>query len=441
MDPLLAGVVSILALLLLIGLGIPIAFSIALVALAGLYLIGGFTLMLTSVEGIPFDFASQYGFVVIPMFILMGAFAEISGITKDFYNFFYRLLGKVRGGLLMVTILSSAGFAAISGSTMVNAVVFTRIALPQMLSFGYDKALAAGCIAAAGTFAALIPPSIMMVVYALLTGQSIGTLLVAGIVPGILTALAYLVLVAFIVRIKPELAPIPEIHFTLREKLASFYSIWPFVLLALVVIGGIYSGAMPPSSAGAVGAVGAFVIMLLRSALKKEPISQKSLLGSMYGAAVTSASLFLIIIGGLLLSRFFVYSGFVDEIVFFIRDLDVQPYMVLIVIIVMYLILGCFMDTVSMTVVTVPFIYPIVVNVGYDPIWFGVILIKLIEIGVLTPPIGLNLFAVISSAEGRITTNEMFRGVIPFLLLEVVLLFVLYLFPSITLWLPSLMVK
>jgi tripartite ATP-independent transporter DctM subunit len=441
MDPVFAGISAIFAVLALIALGIPIGFSIALVALVGLYLVGGMTLMLLSVEGIPFEFASQYGFVVIPMFILMGAFAEISGITKDFYNFFYRLMGKVRGGLLMVTILSSAGFAAISGSTMVNAVVFTRIALPHMLSFGYDKALAAGCIAAAGTFAALIPPSIMMVIYALLTGQSIGALLIAGIVPGILTALAYLVLVHFIVKVKPELAPAPNIHFTLREKLVSFYSIWPFVLLAFVVIGGIYSGAMAPSSAGAVGAVGAFVIMLLRSALRKEPISRKDLLGSMRGAAVTSASLFLIIIAGLLLSRFFVYSGFVDEIVYFIRDLDIPPYLVLVVIVVMYLILGCFMDTVSMTVVTVPFIYPIVVSLGYDPIWFGVILIKLIEIGVLTPPIGLNLFAVISSADGRITTNEMFRGVIPFLLLELVILAGLYMFPSIVLWLPNLMIN
>lgn len=441
MEPVYAGALSIFIVLILIGIGIPIGFSISLVALVGLYLIGGMPLMLTSVEGIPFEFASQYGFVVIPMFILMGAFAEISGITKDFYDFFYRLLGKVRGGLLMVTILSSAGFAAISGSTMVNAVVFTRIALPQMLAFGYDKALAAGCIAAAGTFAALIPPSIMMVIYALLTGQSIGELLIAGIVPGILTAVAYLVLVGFIAKLKPELAPIPNVHFTIREKLTSFYSIWPFVLLAVIVIGGIYTGAMAPSSAGAVGAVGAFIIMMLRSALRKQPIPSRDLFGSMRGAAITSASLFLIIIAGLLLSRFFVYSGFVDEIVYFIRDLDIPPYMVLAVIIVMYLILGCFMDTVSMTVVTVPFIYPIVVNIGYDPIWFGVIMIKLIEIGVLTPPIGLNLFAVISSADGRITTQEMFRGVVPFLLLELVILALLYAFPSIVLWLPSLMMN
>ena len=441
MDPLYSGIVSIFATLILIGLGIPIGFSIAVVALTGLYLIGGSTLMLTSVEGIPFEFASQYGFVVIPMFILMGAFAEISGITKDFYDFFYRLLGKVRGGLLMVTILSSAGFAAISGSTMVNAVVFTRIALPQMLSFGYDKALAAGCIAAAGTFAALIPPSIMMVVYALLTGQSIGELLIAGIVPGVLTAVAYLVLVGFLARSRPELAPVPDVQFTIREKLQSFYSIWPFVLLALIVIGGIYSGAMPPSSAGAVGAVGAFVIMLLRSWLRRQPIPRKDLFGSMQSAAVTSASLFLIIIAGLLLSRFFVYAGFVDEIVYFIRELDIPPYWVIAAIVLMYLILGCFMDTVSMTVVTVPFIYPIVVSLGYDPVWFGVILIKLIEIGVLTPPIGLNLFAVISSAQGRISTQDMFRGVIPFLLLELLILVALYLFPGIVLWLPSLMIN
>lgn len=439
MEPLYIGLIAIAAMLILIGLSVPVGFSIAVVAAAGLWFIGGMPLMLTTLEGLPYQFASQYGFVVIPMFILMGAFAEISGITKDFYTFFYRLLGRLRGGLLVVTILSSAGFAAISGSTMVNAVVFTRIALPQMIRFGYNPAIAAGCIAAAGTFAALIPPSIMMVVYALLTGESIGTLLIAGIIPGLLTAGAYIVSILVMVRVKPSIAPIPDVSFTAREKLESFASIWPFALLAVIVIGGIYTGAMFPSSAGAVGAVGAFLIMLVRGLMRRDLPTALAMTDAMRRTAMTTATLFLVIIAGLMLSRLFVYSGFVDDIVYSIEGLGISPFSVLLVIMLMYLVLGCFMDTISMTVVTVPFVYPIITSLGFDPIWFGVILVKLIEIGVLTPPIGLNLFAVISSADGQITSSQMFRGVLPFLLVEGCVLSVLLAFPQIVLWLPAMM--
>lgn len=439
MEPLYIGLIAIAAMLILIGLSVPAGFAIAVVAAVGLWFVGGMPLMLTTLEGLRYQFASQYGFVVIPMFILMGAFAEISGIIKDFYTFFYRLLGRLRGGLLVVTILSSAGFAAISGSTMVNTVVFTRIALPQMIRFGYHPAIAAGCIAAAGTFAALIPPSIMMVVYALLTGESIGTLLIAGIIPGLLTAGAYIVSILVMVRVKPSIAPIPDVSFTVREKLESFASIWPFALLAVIVTGGIYTGAMFPSSAGAVGAFGAFLIMLVRGLMRRDLPTALAMTDAMRRAAMTTATLFLVTIAGLMLSRLFVYSGFVDDIVYSIEGLGISPFSVLLVIMLMYLVLGCFMDTISMTVVTVPFVYPIITSLGFDPIWFGVILIKLIEIGVLTPPIGLNLFAVISSADGQITSSQMFRGVLPFLLLEGCVLAVLLAFPQIVLWLPALM--
>lgn len=441
MDPLYTGLVAIVAMLLLIALGVPVAFSISTVAIVGLWMIGGVPLMLTTLEGLPYQFASQYGFVVIPMFILMGAFAEISGITRDFYTFFYRLLGRMRGGLMMVTILSSAGFAAISGSTIVNAVIFTRIALPQMISFGYNRAISAGCIAAAGTVAALIPPSVMMVVYALLTGESIGTLLVAGIVPGLLTVGGYLATVVIMTTFKPEIAPIPDEAFTPLEKLESFWSIWPFALLAVVVIGGIYTGAMFPSSAGAVGAAGAFIIMLLRGLMRKRLPKLREIGGALKGTAVTTGVLFLIIISGLMLSRLFVYSGFVDDAVWWLEGLGVTPLTVLLLIVVMYILLGTFMDTMSMTVVTVPFVYPIVTSLGYDPIWFGVILVKLIEIGVLTPPVGLNLFAVVGASDGQVSTTDMFRGILPFVAMEFVLLAVLIAFPQIILWLPNMMLS
>jgi len=205
------------------------------------------------------------------------------------------------------------------------------------------------------------------------------------------------------------------------------------------VIGGIYSGAMYPSSAGAVGAIGAALIMLIRGLVRKNLPARKVVTTALARAAMTTSVLFLVIIAGLMLSRLFVYSGFIDEIVDAIKALQISPLAVLVVIVVMYLVLGCFMDTISMTVVTVPFVYPIIVNLGFDPIWFGVILIKLIEIGVLTPPIGLNLFAVISSADGQITSQQMFRGILPFLVVEAIVLAILIAFPGITLWLPGLM--
>ena len=439
MDPLVIGFTAIAVMLVLILLSVPVAVAITGVALIGLWYVGGTNLALSTVEGVPYQFASRYGFVVIPMFILMGAFAEISGITKDFYEFFYRTIGRVRGGLLMVTTLTSAGFAAISGSTVVNAVVFTRLALPQMIDFGYNRAIAAGCIAAAGTFAALIPPSIIMVVYALLTGQSIGTLLIAGVVPGVMTAGAYLVGIFALATLRPDIAPIPTDRFTGREILQSFYSIWAFALLAFIVIGGIYTGAMFPSSAGAVGAAGAFLILLARGWLRRDMPSMGRIGNAMRQTATMSAALFLVIIAGLMLSRLFVFSGFVDEIVWFIEGLDVSPMLVFLIIALMYIVLGCFMDPISMVVVTVPFIFPIVTGLGFDPIWFGVIMVKLVEIGVLTPPVGLNLFAVVAAARKQISSGQMFLGVLPFLAIELVVLSLLIAFPQIVLWLPALM--
>ncbi len=432
MSPLALGLYGIATMLVLILARVPVAFSIALVGLTGLYIIGGEVLVVSTLESLPYTFSSQYGFVVIPMFILMGSFAEISGITRELYTFFYRLLGRVRGGLLMVTTLSSAGFAAISGSTMVNAVVFTRLALPQMIRFGYDRGISAGCIAAAGTFAALIPPSIMMVIYALITGESIGKLLIAGIIPGLFTAAAYIISIAIFVRIKPDWAPLPLESFTTREKLQSFGKIWPFALLSAIIIGGIYSGMMFPSSAGAIGAMGAFMILLMRRRAKWEEVSH-----SLKSASTTTAMLFLIIVAGLILSRFFVYSGFIDEIVSAIDSFSINRYLIFAAIILMYVILGCFMDTLSMVVVTVPFIHPIVMSLGFDPIWFGIIMIKIIEIGVLTPPVGLNLFAVIGSSQGQINTSQMFRGIMPFLFVELIVLLLLIFFPGIITWLPG----
>lgn len=414
--------------------GVPVAVSLGLIGLSGMWFVGGEVLMRSALETLAYNALNQYSFVVIPMFVLMGVLANKAKITQDLYEAFYRFMSKVRGSLFMVTILSSAGFATISGSTVVSAAVFTRLALPQMVRYGYHSGIGAGCIAAAGTFASLIPPSIMMVIYALLTGESIGRLFIAGVIPGALTAGVYLVSVWVMVRLRPQIAPLAPQEFTWSQKMESLGRVGPFLVLAILVVGGIYSGLMFPSSAGAVGAFGALGIAIWRGvggfSHLKDALSE---------TAVTATSVFMVLIGGLIFSRFLVFSGFITDIVAVITESGIAPYQVLVAVVLVYIALGMFIDTVSVTVITVPFIHPVMVGLGYDPIWFGVVLVKLIEISAITPPVGLNLFAVMASARTQISTGDLFKGVLPFLAMEFLVLLLIIMVPAISLWLPETM--
>jgi len=433
MESIAIGVSAIGIALLLTLLGVPVAVALGLVGFGGLYMVGGPVLLTSAADTLAYNALNQYSFAVIPTFILMGILANRAAITNDLYEAFYRILSRVRGSLYLVTILSSAGFATISGSTIVSAAVFTKLSLPQMTRFGYDKGIAAGCIAAAGTFASLIPPSIMMVIYALLTGESIGRLFVAGVVPGVLTAVVYLIFIVGLVRLKPSIAPKVDRIFSGKEKLQSIRRIGPFLVLSTIVIGGIYSGLMFPSAAGAVGAAGALGIAIWRGVG-----SPKEIRDSLVETAVSTGTIFLVLIGGLLFARFLVYSGFITDVVEVISKSQIEPWQVLVAVILFNLVLGMFIDTVSITVVTVPFLHPIMVELGYDPIWFGILLIKLIEISAISPPVGLNLFAVMASARSEITSADLFRGVVPFLCVELALLVLIIVFPTISLWLPNL---
>lgn len=433
MDPLTLGIAALGVALFGTIMGVPVAIALGITGLGGLWLVGGANLVTTTLETLPHDALSEYSFVVIPMFILMGVLASHAKVTNDIYEACYRFMAKIKGSLYMVTVVSSAGFATISGSTIVSSAVFTRLALPEMIRFGYSPGLGAGCIAAAGTFATLIPPSIMMVIYALLTGESIGRLLIAGAIPGLLTAVVYLGALWVMVRVRPNLSSGSEQNFTWEQKRDSLKKVGPFLILAFIVIGGIYSGLVFPSSAGAVGAIGAMALAIWRGYG-----TRKDLMFCLNDSAVTAASLFMVLLGGLIFSRYLVFSGFIFEAVDFISDSGIEPWQVILAIVIANLILGMFIDTVSITVVTVPFIHPIIVELGYDPIWFGIVLIKLIEISAITPPVGLNLFAVMAAAKGKITTGDLYRGVIPFLILELIVLLVLIFIPQISLWLPTL---
>ncbi|WP_180900514.1 TRAP transporter large permease [Martelella soudanensis] len=436
MDPLVFAALSIVSIVALIVFGVPVAFSIMAVTITGMYFLVGDAFLFTTFKTLTFASSSSYAFAVIPMFVLMGEIAGRSRIIGDLYEACYKWLGGFRSGVYASTVLASAGFAAISGSTIVNAAVFTRVALPEIVRLGYNRGFGAGCIAASGALAAMIPPSITMVLYGVLTEQSVGRLLIAGIIPGFLTAAGLLLVSVISVALRKELAPVTTERFTMREKVGSLVTIWPAALLAAVVLGGIYTGAFSPSAAGTVGAVGALAITVLRGRFSLELF-----FGSLKSAAITTASLFLIIIAGTLLARLLLFSGSVTTLTSAISDSGLSPQMFMVFIVISYFVMGMFIDPVSMMVITIPFLFPAVIALDIDPIWFGIIIVKMVELAAITPPIGINLFAVISASDGQVKAKEIFIGVLPFIVMEIIVLILLFSFPVLSIALPSMMLS
>lgn len=434
MDPLISGLLSLGAVLAFILIGVPVALSIMSVTIAGMYILAGDAFLAITFKTLPFSASSTYTYAVIPMFILMGEFAGGARIIGDLYQAAYRWLGGFKAGLYCATVLASAGFAAISGSTVVNAAVFTRIALPEIVRLGYHRGFGAGCIAASGALAAMIPPSLTVVLFGILTGESIGAMLIAGVLPGLLTAAMLMIGVYVSVALRPELAPEKTEIFSFKDKVASLKNVWPAALLASVVLGGIYSGTVSPSAAGTVGAAGAFLIAVMKGRMTGELFW-----GSLKRAASLTAVLFFIIIAGLLMSRLLLFNGSVTALTDVLTGGGVTPFAFMTGVVISYFILGMFMDPISMMVITVPFIYPTVKALGLDPIWFGIIIVKLIEIAAITPPVGINLFAVLSVSGGTVSAAAMFRGIFPFVILELMVLALLLAFPEISTFLPGVM--
>ncbi|WP_417599315.1 TRAP transporter large permease [Pararhodobacter oceanensis] len=435
MSPVELGMMAIAATLVLSLVGVPIGVSMILTACGGMLATIGERFMWTTLKTLPYDFASQYTFVVVPMFVLMGVVSAKANIIQELYATAAKWMGGMRGGLYAATVFASAGFSAISGSTVVNSSVFGKVAMPEMLRHGCHKGFSAASIAAAGTLAGLIPPSLSFVVYGILTGESIGRLLMAGIVPGILTAAAYIIVITVMMRLRPDFAPSRLRVYSMAEKLRSLTSVWPILILALLVIGGIYLGFMPPSAAGAVGAAGAIIL-----ALARRSVGARDLWQSFHETMVITGTLFLVVIGGLLLSRFFVISGFIRELTDLISALDLGVLEFVAIVVCLYLVLGMFIDPLSMVVVTLPILYPLSNELGMDGIWFAVIVVKLVEISAISPPVGLNLFAVMAASESRISAREIYLGILPFVLAEAVILIILVTFPILSTWLPTQMI-
>ncbi|MEM1431341.1 MAG: TRAP transporter large permease [Pseudomonadota bacterium] len=434
LDPGTAGLIVAGMLFVMLTVGVHIGVALGLSGFVGIYLSINERAALAQVATVPFSTTNSFTLAVIPLFILMGALASQAGLTRDLYRAAYNWLGKVSGGLAMATTLASAAFGAACGSTIVNAAVFTKMAMPEMTRFGYNKALSAGCIAASGTLASLIPPSILMIIYAIITEQSVARLLVAGLIPGLMSAAIYMGGIYVIAKRRPDLAPIPDVTITRREKWESLKGVWGIGFLFILVIGGIYAGFFVPTYAGAVGAFGAFLIVIF-----KRKLNGKMLLDTFKEAGITTTSIFIIVIGGIIFARFLTYTGLVRDISDWMIALELAPILYLLGFAVLYLILGMLIDPIAIMVMTLPLMFPIMTSVGYDPIWLGVIAIKLAEISLITPPVGLNVYVVRSASPVPLRLEQVFKGVTPFLLMDLFTLGLLIAFPSIVLFLPNLM--
>jgi C4-dicarboxylate transporter, DctM subunit len=431
MSPEAAGVAGIVVLVALFLLKVPIAFSMLIVGVGGFAYLSGIDPALALLSQDIFETFTSYPLSVIPMFILMGSFAFASGISERLFSTTYAWVGGVRGGLTIATVLACAGFAAICGSTAATAATMGKIALPEMKKYKYDDTLATGAVASAGTLGILIPPSTVFIVYAILTEESIGKLFIAGVVPGILLSLFFVGVVWILCARNPRLGP-PGPATTWIAKIRATKGIVEAVLLFALAIGGLMLGWFSPTQAGAIGAGGALVIGLARRTL-----TWKSFVDAGREGLVTSCMVMFIIAGAIVFGHFMAVSRIPFQLADWVGGLPLPPMAIMGVIIVIYFIGGFFMDSMALIVVTLPIFYPVVRKLGFDPIWFGVMIVLLCEMGVLTPPVGVNVF-VIKGIAPDVPLNTIFRGIFPFLGAIILLAILILFFPAIATWLPSL---
>ena len=431
MTPTTAGIVGIGVLLLLFVLKFPVAFSMALVGFAGFAYLMGFNPAVGLLAQDIFETFSSYPLSVIPMFILMGNFAYASGISQRLFNTAYAWVGHFRGGLTIATVLACSGFAAICGSTAATAATMGQIALPEMKKYGYDDKLATGTVAAAGTLGILIPPSTIFIVYGIMTEGSIGKLFISGVLPGAILTLFFVLTVACLCIRHPELGP-PGEPVPWARRFRAFSGIVEAVVLFAVTIGGLFLGWFSPTQAGAIGAGGALLI-----GAGRRQISWRGFLDSCKEGLRTSCMVLLIITGATLFGHFMAVSTIPFMLADWIGGLPLPPMAIMGVIIFVYFLGGFFMDSMALVVVTIPIFFPLVMKLGFDPIWFGVIIVLVAEMGVITPPVGVNVFVIKGIAQD-IPLHVIFRGIFPFLGGLIVLTLLLMIFPQIATYLPSL---
>ena len=416
----------------LLFLGAPIAFGLLFVGFTGFAFMQGLPAALAMVGQVAFTTVLNEELSVIPLFVLMGGFIAVSRLSDDLFNAANAFIGHLRGGLAMSTVVACAGFAAVCGSSFATAATMSKVALPPMRRFGYSDRLAAGAIASGATLGIMIPPSVPLLIYGFMTRTDVGKLFIAGVLPGLLGCMLYMGAVTWTTWRRPEEGPPGERSDT-RERLAALNRIWGVLGLFVFIIGGIYAGIFTPTEAAGVGAFAGFLFALARRALTWQNL-QSVLLDS----AKTTATIFVLLIGALVFSNYVDMAGVPRALGDWLGGTAHSPVVVILFIILVYLVLGCFLDSMSMLFLTVPVFYPIVAALGYDLVWFGILVVTLVEIALITPPVGLNVF-VLHQVQPDISTRTIFRGVLPFVSADVVRVALLVAFPAIALWLPGFM--
>ncbi len=424
------AVIGFVALFTLMLLRVPVGMAMGLVGVCGYSYIAGSGPALKLIGQTSMRTVTDYTFGVIPMFMLMGAFVSVSGVSRELFRAANAFIGHLRGGLGVATVLACGGFAAICGSSVATAATFSSVAYPEMRRFGYPQSFSTGVIAAGGTLGAMLPPSTVLAVYAILTQQDIGKLFMAGIIPGLLAMAMYVLTIFIIVKVRPDWLPRGETT-TWAQRFAGLKDVWAPLLLFVFVIGGLYGGFFTPTEAGGVGATGAFLLGVLRGKLDRAGI-----LEALLSATRTAAAVFTVLIGALIFGYFLTITQTPQKLTGFLTELGLGSYGVLALIMLMYLVLGCLMDAMAMIILTVPIIFPVIVQLGFDPIWFGIIIVMTVELGLIHPPVGMNVF-VIKSVVHDVSFMTIFKGVIPFVLTDILRLIILIAFPMIALWLPG----
>jgi len=430
MDPVF-GVLGFVVLFLLLAIGVPIAFAMCLVGIFGFGLLAGWEQSVAGLSILAYSNTAHFVLACIPLFILMGQFAFHSGITEDLYDVIHKWVGAFPGGLAIATVFASAGLGAVTGSSVAAVATLGTIALPELDRHKYDPTLAVGTIAAAGTLGILIPPSIPMVLYGVLAEQSIGKLFIAGIFPGLLTALIFSIMIFVRAKHKPSIAPRGK-RYSWKERFQSIWRVWGVLSLFFLVIGGIFLGWFTPTEGAGIGAAGALILLI---ALKK---MSKAVLATTVGQSIRlTAMIVAILIGASVFAQFIAISGLTISFANWASSLPVNRYVILVTVLFIYLCLGCVMDVIGMLVLTIPVIFPLMMKLNFDPIWFGVIVTVMIEVSLITPPVGTNVI-IIKRVSG-LPSRQVFSGVGWFFVMELVVIAFLVTFPIISLWLPNLM--
>jgi tripartite ATP-independent transporter DctM subunit len=411
---------------------VPLVFAMSLVGFGGIVIELGMNPALAAVANTIIEASMSHSLSVLPLFVLMGNFATRAGLSEELYSASHAFLGHRRGGLASATIVASAGFGAICGSSIATAVTMAKVAMPSMRKFGYSDALATGSIAAGGTLGILIPPSVIMIIYGIMTETNIGALFAAGILPGLLAVVCYIGAVRYTTMRDPAAGPCTE-RMPWVQRLRTLRSVWGILLLFGIVMGGMYGGVFTPTEAAGVGAGGAFLFALARGTLRSG-----GTFDVLVESARTTTMMFSILIGALLFGTYINYTGMPEELRDFVSSFGTSPLMVILAITVIYLVLGCVLESISMILLTVPVLFPLIVHLGYDPVWFGIFVVCVVEISLITPPVGLNVY-VLKGVLPDVSLRTIFRGVTPFIVADLFRVALLIAFPSIALVLPKLL--